>query len=137
MYIGLKDDNDVRICDAQTASYINDYYVEIGARLAAAFQGNGNLNVNLLVVPVDTVFSLKSLDMASTVKLIGTIKTSKSSGIDHIRANVIKDVLIAKPVLLRCIVNLSLLSGSLPDVFKCACVIPLPKSGDLSRVTNW
>ena len=82
-------------------------------------------------------FDLANIDVIKATKLAGKLKTNKSSCIKHVRSNVVKDFLLAKPDLLVRLVNTSIEHCEFPDSLKTASVTPLPKTGDCKKVTNW
>ena len=72
-----------------------------------------------------------------TKKIINSLKSKYSSGVDNISTKLLKVVtdIIAQP--LAHIVNQSLMTGVFPDRMKIARVIPLYKKGDPSIVDNY
>ena len=65
------------------------------------------------------------------------IDGTKSSGISNIRTSTLRDCLLAKPGLAVRMINTSLSTMQIPDVWKTGTIIPLPKSGSLVKVSNW
>ena len=57
---------------------------------------------------------MRQLELSEVKKLAGKIKINKSSCLEHVRAQVIKDVLLEKPELLGWIINSSLMNGIFP-----------------------
>ena len=119
-------------------NHVNNYYSCIGPNLARAFPIAAQVDPFLIVARGDRpLFKLLSTNCIIARKIIGKINSVKSASIPHVRAGVIKDVLMHKPQILVDIVNGSILYGVFPPILKKACVVPLPKGGDLSKVTNW
>jgi exonuclease III len=116
----------------------NDFFVNVGGKLAdnitpsgnePSFESYLNNNVNsLFLTPVD------STEMKS---IISSLKTSKAPGFDGIKAEWLKYSInyVADPLVY--IVNLCFATGVFPDALKIAKVIPLFKSGDPTKVTNY
>ena len=132
--MSLKNDRGESIAGEESATYVNYYYSSIGRTLANAFTGNGPVSVER-GLPLDRPrLNLSLIDDAHALKLIGKIKSNKSSCVKHVKTMVVKDVLRSKPMLLTRLVNASISHKSFPPAQKVACVTPLPKGGHLSRV---
>ena len=71
------------------------------------------------------------------LKLIQDINVNKSSGLTHLNNNSLKSVLKVLSSQITFIFNSSIETGYFPNSWKDALVIPIPKSGDLSSVTNF
>ena len=82
-------------------------------------------------------FNLATIDLEDSVKYIRDLDSSKSSGVCNLRSQVIKDALLAKPEVGQKLINCSISSSTFPRAWKTGRVIPLAKSGDLSKVGNW
>ena len=82
-------------------------------------------------------FKFKPVRPEEVMKLLCSLKNTKSSGVDYINTMTIK--LIAKEILpaITHIINLSLTQGSFPSCWKYAKVIPLLKKGDPLSPKNY
>ena len=69
------------------------------------------------------------------LNVIHTIKTSKSPGLDHIPPVVWKLPSLQVDLLGFC--NESLINSIIPEAWKTAAIIPIPKKGDLSKPDNY
>ena len=120
---------------------MNDYYVNTGKTLATAFRGTpGDIELEDIFDDSDSFHNEFSLDLWSdqSVKYLAKeINVHKSSNIPNIRSSVIRAVFVNKPYLLSHMVNTSVRSGNVPHDWNGASVIPLPKTGDPQKVTNW
>ena len=133
----LRNDAGVPVADANTANFVNDFYVSIGEKLADAFPPivvevvteNANMGRPLL--------RFVNLTSGWASAVIADMKITKSSCLDNIKTNVVKDFLSLKPEFLVKVVNSSIDKMEFPASCKNAKVIPLPKSGDLFNVSNW
>ena len=65
------------------------------------------------------------------------VKTNKAIGLDRISAKLLKDSAPAIAPSLAKIINMSLLSGTFPDIWKIGKVVPLFKSGDPTSSNNY
>ena len=89
------------------------------------------------MTPVDSIFRFKEISQEDVLKCIHGIARNKATGLDQIPASVVKDSIecIVQP--LTHIINLSLVTGKIPDAWKKARVTPIHKSGDTSDPTNY
>ena len=138
-----------RLEGAEASEYCNSYFSTIGEKLYSTLQLQdqtlpdpkirpGNTLKNLSADGVDvSALNLPTVQYDDMSKLVEDINANKSSGIDGISAKVIKtafEVLISQ---LCDLFNNSMTLGIFPKFWATATVIPIPKSGSLSQVTNW
>ena len=69
--------------------------------------------------------------------LILSLDVSKATGADNISARMLKGTVSSITPSLTKMFNLSIKTGSFPQSWKCARVVPIPKGGDLSNPTNY
>ena len=69
--------------------------------------------------------------------LILSLDVSKATGADNISARMLKGTVSSITLSLTKMFNLSIKTGSFPQSWKCARVVPIPKGGDLSNPTNY
>ena len=125
-------DSGISITHESTADFINNYFAQIGPKLAEHFkepwkQFQQPLNENMGDV---------SADIDEVTKLCNNISTTKSSAIKDIASRVIKAAFLWDIGKFTDILNLSLLTNIVPDSWKVATVIPIPKEGKSSDVNN-
>ena len=123
-----------------TADYVNGYFTSIGSRLAENLDhlpGTVNIDDLFEADTSDDPFDLSPCNDFTSEYLAKDIDPKKSSSVKDIRSIVIKDVLVDKPCILTHMINCSIQSSVVPRIWKQGLVTPLPKSGDLSKVTNW
>ena len=114
------------------AQYINDYFTEIGTKLAKnmkepwVFDGEG-CNVKM------TEFSINAEEI---VTLCEGLDLTKSSAIEGMSTMVLKHAFLAIPNQTAFLFNRSIDSGVVPIKWKIGTVIPLPKGGDMNNVAN-
>ena len=115
-----------------TARFINEYFATIGEKLAQnlntpwVYRGNS----------INTDFMFHDCTLEELEPLLRKIDVSKSSGVDNISTQVLKDALTSLPHHALHIFKLVTQSCSFPDSWKLAKVSPLPKGGDITDVNN-
>ena len=85
----------------------------------------------------DKVFCFEEISPLQVLKALNKIKSTKATGLDDIPPSMIKDAsrYIAAP--LAYIINLSLSSGTYPNHWKIAKIVPVYKSGSVSELGNY
>ena len=116
-------------------SILNGYFINVGKspNLGDDLQKEG---VNDCLKEVDP-YKFKKLTEKEVFKVVKDINISKSSGIDNISSHIIKETFLALIPEVTHLFNLSLTSRIFPRAWKDALVIPIPKTGDLSKVKNF
>ena len=120
----------------ETADFINDFFTNIGPRLASKC---GNALQRRCTQPrVNLDFSLRPTSEEEVRKLISEISIYKSSAIKHLSARFVKDALNAVLPQFTHLLNLmSLRQSKFSDAWKIATVIPIYKGGNSEDVTNY
>ena len=123
----------IPIEDKDTATFINDFFVNIGPNLAKycneprSFAGTESLN---------EVNEIETNDKEIT-ELCKDININKASSIDSISSEILRDAMLIVPERIAHIMfNVSFNTGQVPDAWKIANVTPLQKPGDKSDVNN-
>ena len=120
------------------ANSFNNYFTEIGEKLASAFSNDTNIPEQPSYNPLDNnQFSFIPIDISITHGFLNQINPQKAVGLDSIPAKLIK---LAAPVIaapLTNIINLSLKTATFPDALKSAKVIPVFKKGDTKLCKNY
>ena len=107
------------------AQAINDFFAGIGEKLAEGFD---NENQPILAEFNDEEkLEIRHITQIEVLKLIDSISTYKSSGIDNISSRVLKDFLQLASRELTILFNHILDTGIFPDKWKIATVTPIPK----------
>ena len=132
-YIRLrnKDTNDI-IEDDKTSEFINDFFSEIGDKLAS------KINAPWVYHGVTYQQTLQdcNTDIIEVLSLVREIDIVKSSAVEHLSSKILKDAFIALPNILVKMFNASLSTGIVPDSWKHATIIPLKKCGNSTDVNN-
>lgn len=90
-----------------------------------------------LVSRTNKRFQFKFVSPSEIEKLLKSLKRKKSTGIDNIPANLLKDTASVISASLAHVINLSLRSGVIPRDWKIARTLPLYKSGTKSSFDNY
>ena len=133
----IKVENDIEISEkSKIAEEFNNFFVNVGKNLGEKIE-QSRVNFVSYITENCNVMPENELSHEELFKAFRSLKSNKAEGIDEISVNVVKLVfdLIEDP--LHYIFNLCLKQGICPDSLKVAKVIPLYKSGDKSRVSNY
>ena len=118
----------------------NDYFVNIGPKLADKITCNQNTNSYMeYLEPLDNGinFQMKTITSSNVFSMLSKLSKSKATGLDRISARLLRECpdLIADSLCL--IFNHSINSGVFPDEWKCSKVIPLFKQGERHDPNNY
>ena len=116
------------------AKCFNDFFSTIGAKLASKFTTR---TFNFLSPRVETDFKFSYVEPSYILKQLQKLSCSKATGLDGLSARLLK---VASPHIcgpLSYIINFSLRSGTFPQEWKSARVIPIFKSGARDDVNNY
>ena len=120
-------ENTTYTCPIEIATEFNNYFANIGPKLASTIHHNGkDFSSYLKQSNMSTCF-FKPTNEDEVLKIINRLGGRKSAGHDDIKSDVIKQVAkeIASP--LSMIFNTSLSTGIVPDDLKIAKVVPIYK----------
>ncbi|CAB4022158.1 Hypothetical predicted protein, partial [Paramuricea clavata] len=125
--------------DIKIAESFNDFFVNIGAKLANEIEINSTDFTSLQSVPFrpDIQFKFSEISTHEVCLQLRNLKTSKSTGIDTIPARALK---IAAEIIspsLTWIFNLSIKTGIYVEEWKKAWVLPIYKSEDRQKCENY
>ncbi len=139
----LKTDNSVISEDKLKSEAFNDFFVNIGAKLAAEIEDN-SLNTNSFArgdsrptTDSNLFFKFSEINEDEVIYQLRSLKISKSTGLDNIPAKALKvsaDI-VGPP--LTWIFNLSIQKGEYVDEWKKAWVTPIYKSDDRLKCENY
>ena len=131
--IHLKNDNNCNIAMDDTSRYINDYFINIGPKLAEKFNDKWEFHGK----EEENIIEDIEIDRGLVYLLVNNIDTTKSSGIDRISSSCLKDALLILNSHLCYIFEKSLRYGIFPNSWKIATVVPLYKGGNKEDVSNY
>ena len=126
--------DDVKLPKEEVATYINNYFVNIGKMNKG---GQTNAPTSLVNSDIEYSWSLEEFNETEVFKAVQGINVSKSSGLENISSFVVKEVFSILITQITHLFNLSVRSSRFPDAWKKALVIPIPKSGNLNLVQNY
>ena len=123
--------------NAEIVEKLNDYFVEVGSRLAASVPPAMTHFSDYLKKSYVNSLVLYPTDAAEIVNIVSCLKNKNSSGVDDIPITILKSSIfyIAEP--LAAIVNCSLNTGNFPNALKIARVTPIFKGGEKDCFQNY
>ena len=116
----------------ETASFINDFFVDIGPSLAQ----NCDRPWTYVGPQVGNHLENVSTNIEEIIALCKNININKSSCINNLSSEILRDAFLAIPEKLVVLFNLSFETGEIPDVWKIGKVTPLQKPGNKNLVNN-
>lgn len=113
----------------------NNEYISMGGKLANKIKKNDNYKEKK-VINMNSIF-LATTDSLEVKETISSLKNGKAAGIDGLKAETLKAIssIISAPF--ACIINKCIETGCFPSVFKKSIVLPIYKSGDRMKVSNY
>ena len=119
------------------SNHFNDFFVNIGPKLASSIDNSGTYYYDYLHNAKTTNMFMKPIVETDVIKIVQKFNPNKSAGNDDIGNFVVKKVCneIVKP--LTNIFNLSISTGIVPDKLKIAKVIPIYKKQDKEVFSNY
>ena len=130
------DDNNIDDPNIMAES-LNSYFSQIGENIARTIPDGNKLFHEYLKNPNDSSIFFTPTNSFEIINIVNNLKTHKSPGFDGINNFLLKSVINQVVDPLVYIVNLSLLSGQVPNDMKLAKVIPIFKKGDNTLVSNY
>ena len=138
----LKDDNSP-IKEPDTAEFINQFFINVGNKKAqqpskttALPLADNNRPARTHIQEYQTC-NLEPVDRNEIHRITNDLNIAKSSGLEHMPPKIIKDSLLALNEQFTHLVNASLQTNKFPAAWKRARVVPIPKTGDLTDVSNY
>ncbi|PNF41670.1 hypothetical protein B7P43_G06970 [Cryptotermes secundus] len=122
----------VLVTNPQLLSYhFNDHFVEIVDRMCTHTK-----DIRQVCVPANKMF-VAPITEEEVLNVTGKLKNKYSSGFDEILVSLIKHCIQFINKLLTFIFNLSLNTGTFPNLMKIAKVRPILKKGRIQDITNY
>ena len=121
----------------QVASYINDFFINVGKVKTKPVNVPGISTGGVALKPELTGWEFEQLTETRVYNVIKDINVAKSSGIDNVSSFVLKEAFTVLLPELTYLFKLSLTNSIFPQQWKKALVIPIPKAGSLSDVKNY
>ena len=116
------------------AQEINHFFANVGQRLGKRFKGDRPEFQEVDNQPPR--LEVRHITQVEVLKLIDTISIYKSSGLDNISSNVVKDFMSLANKQITFLYNMILDTGIFPDKWKIATVTPIPKVANATEATD-
>ena len=131
--IHLKNQDESEVNSEDTATFINDYFTNIGPKSGTKCNKNwkyfGKENEN----NIDDIEIIKEF----VFDFVREINVCKSSGFKEISSECLRDALIVLFSQLSHIFEKSISTGKFPDKWKIATIVPIFKGGNKEEVSNY
>ena len=125
-------DTNTPVASENTANFINNFFINIGPRLVQQYDIRWEYNG----VQTNKTFPNFETNLDEIIKLCKEININKSSSIDKLSSEILRDAFMAIPEKIVELFNLSFECAEVPDVWKISKVTPLPKAGRFNDVSN-
>ena len=117
----------------KTAKYINDYFTNIGPKLASKFNERWKYFGNETENDIDEINVIEGY----VYDFVKEIDICKSSGFSEISSMCLRDALIVLIPQLLYIFKQSVNTGKFPEKWKIATIVPIFKGGNKEEVSNY
>ena len=120
----------------QIAEEFNNYFINIGTKLAEKIMSTKNFN-EYLNRPASTLFHLHPIEEIETLRIIQNLKNKSSFGHDSILSKLLKrsQEVLYKP--LTMLINQTISTGYFSEELILSRVKPLYKNGDSTLISNY
>ena len=121
-----------QIEDKDTASYINDFFVNIGPNLANKCNTQWKFRGDICENNIEKI----TTNIEEVIKLCDKINVNKASCIENISSQILRDAFLSVPMKVVELFNCSFKNAKIPPKWKIAKVTPLKKAGNSDDVSN-
>ena len=125
------------VCDLEAAEYMNDYYANIGAKLAEKAENVTWKAHAEFPKQASEMFRFRIITEKECLTLIKQIDITKSSAITDINSRYLKDAFLLLHFEITYLLNQALRYSEFPETWGCSIVTPIPKEGDHLEPGNW
>ena len=132
----LEEEEETVTGDKNIAEALNSFFVNVSPSLSKELPESQNNYADYLQYSTQIAFTFDEVSENDTLKLLCSLKESKSTGPDKINARLVKDSEVICPTLTK-IFNSSLQQGIFPEDLKNATISPIYKNGDKSDYGNY
>jgi hypothetical protein len=129
------DDGSVISDSKSIANHFNQFFVNVGSKLASKFQRTDTSRIHVHD-PVNT-FVFKPFTFLEVSKTLNSLDVNKASGTDGVNVRLLKEGEMVLTDKLLFIFNLSITSGIVPGVWKTKRVSPIFKAGNKDDPGNY
>ena len=131
--IHLKDQDGNEVDSDETATYVNDFFTNIGPKLASKFKKKWKYFGNEIEESIDDI----NINEGIVYDFVKEISICKSSGLTEISSLCLRDALLVLIPQLCYIFKQSVKTGKFPDKWKIATIVPIFKGGNKEDVSNY
>ena len=117
----------------KAADFINDYFVNVGPKLAQCFVDNWEFNGT----GTDEILNDFNVTEDEVISLCKEININKSSAIENLSSKILKLAFLTLSKQFTFIINSTFYNSKIPKDWKISNVTPLFKSGDASKCNNY
>ena len=126
----------------KVAEFVNEYFIKVGKSTSPTSTtnnagGDGDEVGHGHVGEREMDWKFGRILDREVLRVVKDINVSKSSGLDNVSSFVIKEAFTYLIPEVTYMYNLSVDSSIFPNAWKKATVVPIPKSGDLTKVKNY
>ena len=118
------------------ADCMNEFFSTIGSTLLNVFDTNTNFESYLMQNNINQ-FGFEEISFSNLSKIVHSMKSKTSAGLDGISMRVIKKIFPAIAKTLLALINSSIKFSVFPKFMKKAKVIPVYKTGDKTMLSNY
>lgn len=132
-------DNTTVTDPTEIANVFNNYFINIGVKLASAIDNNNDYSTykQYLIRPAGSNCTMEKVTETDVIAHINKMKNKSSSGYDGISNKMLKYVKNEISKVLALVINQMLETGIFPKILKISKVIPLYKKGDPLLISNY
>lgn len=130
----IKKDNKKIVNPNEICEEFNEHFINVGPKLAAKIPMSFKLGIDKLS---SNSMYLKPTDEEEIEDIISSLNSKKSPGFDNISVSIVKTVKYEISSIISKLVNLSFISGIIPEKMKIAKVKPIYKSGSKDDMENY
>ena len=123
---------------SQIAEFFNNFFSSVGQRISSSVMQNDISALDFMDdISVKDSFFLLPTSQKEIIEIVMSLESKSSSGHDNVSNKLVKEIIPCIAAPLSHIFNLSLQTGTVPDLYKVAKVIPLFKGGDKKNPDNY
>ena len=134
--LSVKTNNITYTDSKEMAEIFIHHFTEVGPNLALKI-GESSKPFQEYLPQVCSTFELKPIDLDALLKILSTLPTNKSTGLDNIPCKLLKEAAPYIATSLKAIFDRSIETSVFPDEFKKAKVTPLHKANDKENLDNY
>lgn len=119
------------------ANRFNDFFVNVGQSLSKRFPRSHNLHKQYLIGHYNKTIFLSPTSQSEIISIVNSLKNTRSEGVDGVNIVIVKSCIDLLAPTLSVIFNASISMGVVPDYLKIAKIIPVYKTDDRHKFSNY